>query len=158
MPLLDIICIAPSCCWVVSLKRGTLLIAYSVLFPLSILIILLIVVSLETQQEDDDLVLKVGRVGVYLLYAPIMLLAVASLLLIIGIYKPSPWLVELYVWQMLFHSCLMLLYFIFVIAYGLSKDYRVFSMSMFIITMLYLTFCYHFFIVVNSYRIKMIGT
>lgn len=158
MSLLDMMCIAPSCCWVINLKRGTLLIAYSVLFPLSILIILLIVVSVENHHDSEGVVLKAGTVGVYLLYAPIMLLALATLLLIIGLYKPSPRLIEIYAWHMLFHSCLMLVYFIFVIAYGLSKDYRVFSMFMFITAVLYVTFCYHFFLVVNSYRIKMIGS
>lgn len=153
MGILDDCCEVPRCCWHFNLRRGCLYIAFSCLVPLIILLVLLML--LAGGLTDLGLGDPVSLYAVYFYCVLCVLLFIASVVLLFGVFLEDEGLILVYIWHLVLHGLFITPFFIFCFVMAVLHDANVFALLLLIFSFAYLTFLYHYFLVTNSYRMKL---
>lgn len=153
MGILDDCCEVPRCCWHFKLRRGCLFVAFSSLVPLIILLVLLITLSCGV--KDLGLGDAVSLYAVCYFFVLCVLLFIASVLLLFGVYLEDEVLISIYIWHLVLHGLFITPFFIFCFVVAVLHEANVFALLLVIFGFAYLTFLYHYFLVTNSYRMKL---
>lgn len=153
MAILDDCCEVPYCCWQFKLKRGCLFVAFSCVVPLIILLVLLMI--LASGVKDLGLGDPVSLYAVYYYFGLCVLLFIASVVLLFGVFFEDESLILVYIWHLVIHGLFITPFFIFCFVMAVMNESNVFALLMVIFSFAYLTFLYHYFLVTNSYRLKL---